>query len=168
MDWPVVVTQWLHIFFGIFWFGGTLYANFVMIPGILKLPRDRQVAAINAITAQGERIIPLIATATIVLGFIRGTFQGPIQSVADLSTSYGLLWLVSLLAALATWAWGYLAIRPLGQRFARASEQWSGSGDVPAEVVALGERLKLVALAEIVGFLVVFSTMILMHFVAEG
>jgi uncharacterized membrane protein len=169
MDWGEFAVQWLHIFFGIFWFGGTLYANFVMIPAILTLPRDRQTPVINAITARGERIIPLVATATIVLGILRGTALGPIKDVGDLGTGYGLYWLIGLVAALATWAWGYLAIRPLGQRFARESAAWSGAADeLPTELVALGNRLKVVALAETVGFLVIFTTMILMHFASEG
>ncbi len=168
MDWAEVATQWLHIFFGIFWFGGTLYANFVMIPGILTLPRDRQVQVINAITAQGERIIPFVASATIVLGFLRGTVFGPIKDVAGVSTDYGLLWLIGLIAALATWAWGYFTIRPLGQRLTRETALWSGTGEPPAALVAVGDRLKLVALLEVGGFLVIFTTMILMHFASEA
>ena len=169
MDWPVAITQWLHVFFGTFWFGGTLYANFVMMPGILSLPRDRQLPVINAITASIDRVIPGVAVATIVLGILRGTLFGPIRDVADLSAGYGLYWLIGLIVALATFAWGFLVIRPLGQRLSRESARWAGAADaVPDELVALGNRLKFVALAETVGFLVIFTMMILMHAASEG
>lgn len=169
MDWPIVITQWLHVFFGTFWFGGTLYANFVVMPGILSLPQDRQVPVINAITASIDRVIPGVALATIVLGFLRGTLFGPIKDVAALSTDYGLYWVIGLIVALATFAWGFLVIRPLGQRLTRESARLAGAaGGVSPELVAIGNRLKLVAVAETVGFLIIFTMMILMHAASEG
>ena len=38
MDGLTAAAQWLHVFFGIFWFGGTLHATFVVLPAISRLP----------------------------------------------------------------------------------------------------------------------------------
>ncbi|HZS76995.1 MAG TPA: hypothetical protein VFA41_10320 [Ktedonobacteraceae bacterium] len=38
--WAIIIVRWLHVLTGIFWFGGTLYLNFVVIPsiGVLSIP----------------------------------------------------------------------------------------------------------------------------------
>jgi uncharacterized membrane protein len=36
--WGLIVMQWLHVFLGIFWFGSTLYVDFVVIPAVMTLP----------------------------------------------------------------------------------------------------------------------------------
>lgn len=44
--WLLYCIQWLHVFCGIFWFGGALYGNVVVLPAIatLPLPQQRQIA----------------------------------------------------------------------------------------------------------------------------
>jgi uncharacterized membrane protein len=168
MNWAEFATQWLHIFFGIFWFGSVLFADFVLLPAILTLPDERQPAIMNAIAARGDRIIPFVAAATIVLGVLRGIFGGPIRDVASLGTEYGVYWLIGLIAAVATFVWGYLGAEQR-KRFATESAQWTATGnEMPAGLVAQRGRIRLMLLVELAGFLVIFTTMILMHFAAEG
>jgi len=40
MLWLTIVVQFLHVFLGIFWFGGTLYLDFVIIPSVMGLPQE--------------------------------------------------------------------------------------------------------------------------------
>ena len=40
MDWAQVAVQWLHVFGGIFWFGGALFSNFVLLPAVRHIPLD--------------------------------------------------------------------------------------------------------------------------------
>jgi uncharacterized membrane protein len=168
MDWGAVGVQWLHIFFGTFWFGGTLYANFVMIPAIATLSMDRQRPIIEAIATQANRIIPLMAGAAIVLGFVRGTVFGDIKDLNGLSTTYGIEWLVGLIAAVATFAWGQWVLGPAAARFMAQSAPDPTTGQPPADAAARLARLKTIALLELLGFLVIFTTMILMHFAGEA
>src|SRR5690242_5514383 len=42
MVWVTYSIQWIHEFLGIFWFGGVLYLNFVVIPAITKQPLENQ------------------------------------------------------------------------------------------------------------------------------
>ncbi len=166
MDWPLVIVHWLHVFFGIFWFGGSLYVNFVMVPAILTLPSDRQMPVIDAITGRSDRILPWVGAVTIALGIVLGTIVGPIKDVAALSSTYGILWLVGLVAAVATWIWGEVMIGRVGRRLSEVSAQVSaGAVALSPDLARLADRLKFAALAEMVGFLVVFTAMVLMNVV---
>ena len=40
--WGLIVIQWLHVFSGVFWFGSTLYLDFVVIPAVMTLPLEQQ------------------------------------------------------------------------------------------------------------------------------
>ncbi len=42
MMWSLIVIQWLHVFSGVFWFGSTLYLDFVVIPAVTTLPLEQQ------------------------------------------------------------------------------------------------------------------------------
>ncbi len=168
MDWPVVITQWLHIFAGTFWFGGSLFANFVIIPAIMRLPAERQPAFIEAIAEQANRIVPLMAGAAILLGFVRGTVLGDIKDLNALSTTYGIEWLVGLVAAALTFAWGQWVLSPSAARLTAISAAAGASGQASAEVAAQTGRVKMMALLELIGFFVIFTTMILMHFAGEA
>ena len=158
MNWAEFVVQWLHILLGTFWFGGILFSNFIIIPAIMRLASDRQGEIVHNIAAQGQRIIPAVAIGTILLGVVRGTVFGDIKDLAGLGTAYGIWWLIGLIAAVATFAWGTWVLSP-------AAERITAGG--PADSAALG-RVKMYALLELVGFFVIFTTMILMHFAGEA
>ena len=166
MDWSGFVVQWLHIFLGTFWFGGVLFANFIVIPAIMRSPEDQQGPMGQRLAEQADRIIPWVAVGTIVLGFVRGTVLGDIKDIGGLGTTYGIEWLVGLVAAIATFAWGTWVLNPAA---ARLSAPASGAATVaPAEAAAQLGRVKVLALLELVGFFVIFTTMILMHFASEA
>ena len=160
MDWTEFGVQWLHILVGTFWFGGILFSNFVVIPAIMRLPVGGQAAAAHLIGEQANRIIPWFAIATIVLGVVRGTVFGEVKDVSALGTAYGIEWLVGLVAAVATFAWGMWVVGP-------AAEHMTAGGQAAATAAAIA-RVRLFAVLELFGFLVIFTTMILMHFASEG
>lgn len=160
MDWTEFGVQWLHILAGTFWFGGILFSNFVVIPAVMRLPMDSQRSAAHLIGEQANRIIPWVAVATIVLGIVRGTVYGEVKDIAALSTTYGIEWLVGLVAAIATFAWGMWVLGP-------AAERMTASGPASSTAAEIG-KVRLFALLELLGFVVIFTTMILMHFASEG
>ena len=95
MDWIVFGVQWLHVLLGIFWFGSTLYLDFVLIPALMTLPLGEQRRAGAAIGARAVPIFTGVAVAVIVLGILRGTVFGQIKSLDALGTQYGVTWLVA-------------------------------------------------------------------------
>ena len=169
MDWLTAAAQWLHVFFGIFWFGGTLYATFVVLPAMSRLPPLNARAMSLELQRQIARIIPLIAFATIILGFLRGTLFGPIRDTEALTSPYGLWWLVGLIGAVALVFWGQYVITPAVERMNADEEAWAESTDRPSErLAALIARVRLVATLELVGFVVILVSMVAMHAVSEG
>lgn len=104
-------------------------------------------------------VVPLI----IVLGFIRGTFLGPIKSVDDLfGSAYGLTWLTALTVTILTYLFGLFVIVPALHRMDLAQVNPDGS-PTPALAAATNQVKRLVSL-ELIGFLVIFTCMILMRF----
>lgn len=157
MDWAQFAVQWLHILAGTFWFGGMLFANFIVVPAVMALPAGTQGSVMHAIGVQGNRIIPWVAGATIVLGVVRGFAFGDLTGVEDLGSAYGIYWLIGLIAAVATFAWGMWVTGP-------AAEKVTSGQASPAEIA----RVRTYALLELLGFFVIFTTMILMHVAGEG
>jgi len=160
MDWIEAGTQWLHILFGTFWFGGMLFSNYVVIPAMAGLPPEGRGPAMASIGRRTNQIIPWVAIATIVLGIVRGTVLGDIRSFDDLGTLYGIEWLIGLVAAIAVLAWGTWVLSPAAGRLAAGPPS-------PAKAAEMA-RVRSYALIQIAGFLVIFTTMILMHYAGEG
>jgi uncharacterized membrane protein len=166
MDWLQFIVQWLHVFLGIFWFGAVLYADFILIPAITTLPIRTQRELGGAIGPRASRIIEPVAGLVILLGIIRGTAFGPIKSLDALTTTYGLTWLVALIAAVATFLWAKRVIIPAIDRLNAISldQVANADGSPPAAVIAAIDRVKQVTLLELIGFFIIFTCMVLMRF----
>ncbi len=163
MDWVVVGAQWLHVLLGIIWFGNSLVVAAILIPSLsrLPIPMQRQVGAQYG--EQATSVFDVLVPAVIVLGVIRGTLLGPIKGVGDaFGSSYGITWLVALVAAIATFLWGRIVINGAIQRMNAAP--LNADGTATAQLEGETARVKLVVVLELVGFLVIFTCMILMRF----
>jgi len=112
MNWGQFIIQWLHVGLGVLWFGTVLYNATILIPAIsrLSLPRQREIG--RAIGEQGFKVIRPVAGAVILLGIIRGTFFGPIKGFEDLTTAYGITWLVGLAFAIGAYMWAERMVGP--------------------------------------------------------
>ena len=165
--WPQIIIQWLHVLSGIFWFGSTLYLDFVVIPAVTSLPLDQQRAVSKPLSALSARAIIPASLVAILLGILRGTVWGPVQSVDALfGNAYGITFLIGLLAALATFLWGLLGTTRAARRldeFPIAEVMQSGSATSAAFAAQL-QRVRLLAMVELLGFFVIFTCMILMRF----
>jgi uncharacterized membrane protein len=166
MDWLQFVVQWLHVFLGIFWFGAVLYGDFILIPAIVTLPIRTQRELGGAIGPRAARIIEPVGGLVILLGIIRGTVFGPIKSLDALTTTYGLTWLVALVAAVATFMWAKRVILPALERLNAIGldEVVNADGSPTAAFTAAIDQVKRVTLLELIGFFVIFTCMILMRF----
>jgi uncharacterized membrane protein len=163
MDWFVVIVQWLHVLLGILWFGNALALDVIVIPAINRLPIVAQREISSYIGARATPIFHVVVPLILILGFIRGTFLGPIKSVDDLlGTAYGLTWLTALIVTSATYLFGLFAIVPALRAMDLAPVQPDGS-PTPSLVAATNRVKRLVSL-ELLGFFVIFTCMILMRF----
>jgi uncharacterized membrane protein len=163
VNWVTFGVQWLHVLLGIVWFGYSLALAVFVIPAVSSLPitTQRQIGA--ALTKHATPIIDALMPAIVVLGFIRGTFLGPIDSVTDVfTTAYGITWLVALVAAIATYLWGRLVI--VGSVDLLNAAPLTAEGGPTPEFEAALARAKRVTALELLGFGVIFTCMILMRF----
>ena len=157
MDWLTAITHWLHVLFAIFWFGSTLFTDFVLMPAVMQMSPGAQRELGQRIGPIAERAETAAGVATIVLGVILGTIAGPVQSVTFLlGTAYGLTWLVSLVLALAVFVFGARMLTPAVAGVARAA--------TPDEQAAAVARVRLYSLLQLAGFILIFTAMVLMHF----
>ena len=163
MDWVVFAVQWLHILFAILWFGNTLSLATITIPALNRLPLIQQQKIGEELGEQGLRVIDIAAPAVIVLGVLRGTVFGPIRDTTSLfGTAYGLTWLLALVVAIATFLWGRYVIVPATRALSKAPV--NPDGTPTPELEGALHRAKTVSVLELVGFLVIFTCMILMRF----
>ncbi len=162
MDWPTFGVQWTHILLGILWFGNSLVLAVFTIPALNRLPIPVQRQFGREYGARTQRIFDVAVPILILLGIVRGTVLGPIDGLGDVvGTAYGITWLIGLVAAIATWLWGRFVIVGALERMAAAPLAADG-GPTPELETAVA-RVKLVVPLELVGFLVVFTCMILMR-----
>jgi hypothetical protein len=163
LDWITIVVQWLHVVLGIVWFGYSLALAIFFIPAISRLPITTQQKIGAALAERATPIIDAIAPTIAVLGIIRGTLLGPIDSIGEvLTTGYGLTWLVALVTIAATYLWGRLVI--LGAITRLNAAPVSADGGPTPEMDAALTRAKQVTVVELLGFFIIFTCMILMRF----
>jgi uncharacterized membrane protein len=163
VDWPVVVVQWLHVLLAILWFGNSLSLATITIPAISRLPLVRQQEIGAQLGRQGTRVFDIVAPAVIVLGLLRGTVFGSVRDTDALfGTTYGLTFLVALIAATATFLWGRFVIVPATRELATAPVDADGTSTPELDTIIA--RVKRVTVLELLGFFVVFTCMILMRF----
>jgi hypothetical protein len=163
MDWLVVGVQWAHVLLGILWFGNALVLSAIVIPAINRLPIVTQRAISSYIGSRATPIFHVVVPLIIVLGIVRGTAFGPINSVEAVFRSwYGLTWLVALAATAATYAFGVLVIVPALRRMDAAPI--AADGSATPELTAETTRVKRLVGLELIGFLTIFTCMILMRF----
>ncbi len=163
----VLVIQWLHVLLGICWFGGVLYLDFVVIPALMTLPLEQQRAVSKPLTLFTNRLLFPASILVILLGLVRGTIFGPVQSWDFLiGTTYGLTFLVASIAAVVTFLWGHFVIDPAARRLdAFPLEEVMKSGGAGALAFAAQvKRLKMLAILQMLGFFIIFTCMILMRF----
>jgi uncharacterized membrane protein len=162
VDWLQFVVQWLHVLLGILWFGAALYTDVILIPAISHMSLEKQRELGAALGVRGTAVFRIVGPAIIVLGFVRGTVFGPIKSIDALTTAYGITWLVALVVALALYRWAFTTYA--GALKALTTVPLAPDGSATPEVVAATDRVKRLAVLELVFFFVIFTCMILMRF----
>lgn len=155
MDPLQAVVQWLHVLGAIFWFGGTLFMNVVVIPGLRTMSAPAQ-QEFGVAVGRTARIVLPIAYVTIALGVIRGTLFGPVKSTEFLfGTAYGWTWLFALTVAIVLVLYGQLVLEPFRERIRHAT---------PEEAPAMVRRAAALFGTELIMFFAIFTAMILMRF----
>jgi hypothetical protein len=163
MNWLVFGVQWTHMLLGILWFGNALSLDVIVIPAINRLPIVTQREVASYIGSRTTPIFHVVVPLIIALGFVRGTLLGPIKTLDVLfGSAYGLTWVIALIVAFVTYLWGLFAIIP-GLRVMNGAPV-NADGTPTAELEAATNRVKVLVSLELIGFLVIFTCMVLLRF----
>jgi len=153
MNWLTFAVQWLHVLLGITWFGYAISMYFLVTPALVQLPEEQGRITNSRLGEIGRRVFPIVSVLVLLLGILRGTVFGRIQSVDALFTTYGIVWIVALVFTLGLIFTGARYMGPLLE----------GIRDAP-DYRARGERIRSISRIDLGLFGVVFTCMILMRF----
>ena len=163
MEWLAVVVQWAHVLLGILWFGNALALDVIVIPALNRLPIVTQREIASQIGARATPIFKVVVPLIVLLGIVRGTILGRIRSVdALVGSAYGWTWLAALVLTVAVYAWGLRVLEPALRRMDAAP--LNADGTPSEELAAATSRVKELVGVELLGFLAIFTCMILMRF----
>ena len=160
--WLIIVVQWLHVLFAIFWFGSRFVVTFILLPAMRRVKQSEQAAFLGELIRHFVRVEPALGIATIVLGFLRGTVFGVVTDAGvALGTPYGRTWTVALALGLVAAALG----GAVGANFTalRAIPVAADGSSQPAFDAQIGRTLTF-SYASFAVFLAIFTCMILLRF----
>lgn len=154
MNWLAFGVQWLHVLLGIVWFGYALSTTFLIAPPLRTMPEATLRDIYGRLAGMGRRVFPIVGLGVLLLGILRGTVFGPINSFEDaFGTAYGLTWLLAMALTIGLFVNG---ARNIGPAFEAVRE----APDFSAAV----DRLNAVTRVDLVLFFIIFTCMILMRF----
>jgi hypothetical protein len=162
----MLIVQWLHVLLAIYWFGGTLYLNTIVIPTLIKLPVGQQRPVTGGISAKANKIFPIVQTLVIVFGVLRGTVFGPINKASDLfETAYGIRFTLSLVLTIVLAGVAHLGTGRSARKLADfpLAEIEKGSGPVYDAFMAQTGKVKMFSILSLVLFVIIFTLMIMLR-----
>lgn len=165
--WLTIVVQWVHIVAGALWVGGATATSLLVFPATTVLAPEQQRRLGRALARRLSVFFQAAAGIVVVFGIVRGTLLGPIRSVDVLfGTTYGYLWLASLVLTIALIVLGARVINPTTERMYGDDTLWThGPGEAPpAGLMAHVHLLRTVGLIQTAGFAVILVMMVLMRF----
>ncbi len=154
MIWIAMLVQWLHIFFAIFWFGGTLFMFVVVSPALHASSPAAAGEVGNQIGLRMTKVLAPVGGLAILFGILNATLFGPVKTLAFLwSSAYGITVSVAFVLAIALAVHGASTGR-IGASIATAPE---------AERPRLLSTVVRMAGVSVLGFIIVLACMVLMH-----
>jgi uncharacterized membrane protein len=95
MNYGVVILQFLHLLFAGTLIGSGIFMTLVLWPVLLKRPSAESRAFFETAFKPISVIMGASGGLTFLTGLLRGTIFGQIKTMADLSTPYGVTFLVA-------------------------------------------------------------------------
>jgi uncharacterized membrane protein len=166
MDVGAVAIQFLHVAAGAAWFGGSLFANAVVLPFIARQAPDRQRELIGGLVLGPERVMIAAALGAAVTGLLRGTVYGRIDSLDAVVSPYGVVWLTAILVALAVFATGGRVTSPAARALRDDDAVWVATPEAErsraADAIArllLGFRVEFAGISLILGLMILLPSL---------
>jgi uncharacterized membrane protein len=152
---PMALVHWLHILAGVVWFGGTVVFEFVIWPTLLSRPARESRSLYTALEKPAGIVFASAGNATLLLGFLRGTWLGQIRSLGVLTgTPYGQTFLAALLLTVGFIAFGGVTRSKLPARVWNGDEYHTGAAGF----------IRRTGLVEVAMIVMIVGCMAAMHF----
>ncbi|HEX2754476.1 MAG TPA: hypothetical protein VHM48_03375 [Candidatus Limnocylindrales bacterium] len=166
MDIWLMVVQFVHILGGAAWLGGSIFANLVLLPYVFRQAPDRRRGLIGVLILGPERVMIGAAVIGGLMGLVRGTFFGPIRSIDDLGSGYGLTWLGAVVVVLGVFVVGGAVTSRAARRLLDDDALWVASADgrLGDAYATTAVRLKVGFRIELSGILVTLALMEVLRF----
>ena len=162
MDIGAVAIQFVHVAAGAAWFGGSLFANAVVLPFIARQEPDRQRELIGGLVLVPERLIIAAALGAAVTGLLRGTVYGRIDSPGALASPYGAVWLTAILVAVVVFATGGRVTSRAARALRDDDSMWVATPEERSRAARAISRLRLGFAVELAGITLTLGLMILL------
>jgi uncharacterized membrane protein len=150
--WLQGLLLYLHIIGAIFWFGSSLFLEYVITPALVKMQFEAQKPLLLGIGARYSKLIGPLGGLTILLGIGRGISTGVL---GNLGSAYGLTYLASIVVGVAIIVVGAGFIGPNAEKMIAATTR--------EEVVRQAAKVSQYGSYGTVGFLVILVLMVAMR-----
>jgi uncharacterized membrane protein len=155
-----ITTQFLHVFSGVLWLGGGLYAIFVQLPAVLASPPTSRGPVMAQLAPRQIRYTLRVAEVTIVTGFLNLWSTGRAQQFLDpLGQRWTIVLGLGILLAIGLYALVRVTVVPWTLRMlALGPKAASGDTAAAAEVGAIVQRVKNIGRVQVVmGVLIILA-----------
>ncbi len=153
------VLLFLHLLGGASWLGASIFANLVLVPYVGRRPVAERPDLVRHLVLAPERLVIGSALLAGITGLLLGVAGGRIRGIDDLGTAFGILWMASVVVAIAVFATGGLVT---SRAAAQLTSEASGDGvraEVPPRDAAL-RRLRVGFAVELVGIVTILALMV--------
>ena len=159
-----VAAQLLHLVGGSAWLGGSLLANFFLVPFVFRQPASSQRELVRSLLIGPERLMIGAALTVAVTGLFRGIALGPIDGLDSLGRPYGATWLAAVLMTMTVFAIGGQFTSPALRRLADDDHLWGSDDDRdPDRLRAVARRVRIGFGLELVGILAIVGAMVILQ-----
>ena len=165
-DWLSIV-RLLHVLFGVFWVGSVFFTVLILKPRLAKLGPNFEKPVMGALM---PRVVPAMFTSAIIV-FVTGSIITFNMRAGDLgsllTTGWGLMISLGIVATLAAISVGLGGLTPTGIKMGKISGQLNGQPPTPAQATTLarlGRRMDVLERVDFVLVLIAVATMPLARF----
>jgi uncharacterized membrane protein len=158
-----ITTQFLHVFAGVLWIGGGVYAGFVQLPALLAAPPQARGPVMAQIGPRQVRYLLRVAEVTLVTGGLNVIASGRAQQLSDpLSSRWAIVLGLGILMAIGLYVLLREAIAPrVEQMLSLGPKAAGGDAAAAAEVGRIVGRLRTLGIVQVaVGLLIILAMVI--------
>ena len=156
---PGSILLFLHLLGGAAWLGASIFANLVVVPYIGRRPAGERAALVRSLIVGPERLVIGSALIAGTSGLLLGVSSGRIADLDDLATPFGMIWVASIVVALAVFATGGLVTSRAAADLEGDTSLGSDGAPEPGSEAAL-RRLRAGFAVELAGIVTILGLMV--------